>query len=150
MEERSRWDIRSGQAGRGLSSHFFTRLLSESSLADWPLSYADLEPYYDRIEHEIGVSGKAGNLQGRKVEGGNVFVHLLGPARADESGGHSWIAQDPGEGHLSKALASCARDFIQRADSGQVFLAEMACLQGIAARLFDSRILRHPMQSLAS
>ena len=45
----------------------------DSSLADWPLSYADLEPYYDRIEHEIGVSGKAGNLQGRKVEGGNVF-----------------------------------------------------------------------------
>jgi gluconate 2-dehydrogenase alpha chain len=44
-----------------------------SSVIDWPLSYADLEPYYDRAEYEIGVSGKAGNLQGRKVEGGNVF-----------------------------------------------------------------------------
>src|SRR6195256_6016718 len=45
----------------------------DSSLADWPLSYADLEPYYDRAEYELGVSGKAGNLQGKKIEGGNVF-----------------------------------------------------------------------------
>ena len=44
-----------------------------SSLADWPLSYADLEPYYDQAEHELGVSGKAGNLQGQKIDGGNVF-----------------------------------------------------------------------------
>jgi gluconate 2-dehydrogenase alpha chain len=45
----------------------------DSSLADWPLSYADLEPFYDRAEYELGVSGKAGNLQGKKIEGGNVF-----------------------------------------------------------------------------
>jgi gluconate 2-dehydrogenase alpha chain len=45
----------------------------DSSLTDWPLSYADLEPYYDRAEYELGVSGKAGNLQGRKIEGGNIF-----------------------------------------------------------------------------
>src|SRR3954447_26700182 len=46
---------------------------SDSSLADWPLSYADVEPYYDRAEYELGVSGKAGNLQSKKIEGGNVF-----------------------------------------------------------------------------
>jgi gluconate 2-dehydrogenase alpha chain len=45
----------------------------DSSLVDWPLSYADLEPYYDRAEYELGVSGKAGNLQGKKIDGGNVF-----------------------------------------------------------------------------
>src|SRR3954454_7887245 len=45
----------------------------DCSVTDWPLSYADLEPYYDRAEYELGVSGKAGNLQGRKIEGGNVF-----------------------------------------------------------------------------
>jgi gluconate 2-dehydrogenase alpha chain len=45
----------------------------DSSLADWPLSYADLEPFYDRAEYELGVSGKAGNVQGRKIDGGNVF-----------------------------------------------------------------------------
>src|SRR5580698_1011413 len=45
----------------------------DSALADWPMSYADLEPYYDRVEHEIGVSGKAGNIKGQKIDGGNVF-----------------------------------------------------------------------------
>jgi choline dehydrogenase-like flavoprotein len=46
---------------------------ADSSLADWPLGYTDLEPYYDRAEYELGVSGKAGNLLGRKIDGGNVF-----------------------------------------------------------------------------
>ncbi len=32
-----------------------------SSVADWPISYRELEPYYTRVEWEIGVSGKAGN-----------------------------------------------------------------------------------------
>jgi choline dehydrogenase-like flavoprotein len=30
---------------------------SGSTLADWPISYSDLEPYYDKVEYEIGVSG---------------------------------------------------------------------------------------------
>lgn len=46
---------------------------ADSSLTDWPMSYAELEPYYDRTEYELGVSGKAGNLQGKKIDGGNVF-----------------------------------------------------------------------------
>src|SRR5712672_3113197 len=45
----------------------------DCSLTDWPLSYTDLEPYYDRAEYDLGVSGKAGNLQGRKIAGGNIF-----------------------------------------------------------------------------
>ena len=28
-----------------------------STLADWPISYDDLEPYYEKAEYEIGVSG---------------------------------------------------------------------------------------------
>jgi gluconate 2-dehydrogenase alpha chain len=43
------------------------------SVIDWPVSYHDLEPYYERAEYELGVSGKAGNLQGKKIAGGNVF-----------------------------------------------------------------------------
>ncbi len=31
-----------------------------SALADWPISYADLEPYYSRAEWEIGVCGDVG------------------------------------------------------------------------------------------
>jgi gluconate 2-dehydrogenase alpha chain len=64
----------------------------DSSLADWPLAYADLEPFYERAEYEIGVSGKAGNLLGRKVAGGNVFEaprardYPLPPLAADQAG----------------------------------------------------------------
>jgi gluconate 2-dehydrogenase alpha chain len=64
----------------------------DSSLADWPLSYADLEPHYDRAEYELGVSGKAGNVQGNKLDGGNVFEaprrreYPLPPLRDDQSG----------------------------------------------------------------
>ncbi|HEV8123569.1 MAG TPA: GMC family oxidoreductase [Gemmatimonadales bacterium] len=32
-----------------------------ADLDDWPISYADLEPYYTRVEWEIGVSGLAGS-----------------------------------------------------------------------------------------
>ena len=65
---------------------------ADSSLADWPLSYADLEPFYDRAEYELGVSGKAGNLQGRKIDGGNVFEaprrreYPLPPLLVDQAG----------------------------------------------------------------
>ena len=31
-----------------------------ATLADWPISYKDLEPYYDRVEWAFGVSGQAG------------------------------------------------------------------------------------------
>jgi gluconate 2-dehydrogenase alpha chain len=65
---------------------------ADSSLADWPLTYADLEPFYDRAEYDLGVSGKAGNIQARKVEGGNPFEaprnreYPLPPLLADQSG----------------------------------------------------------------
>jgi choline dehydrogenase-like flavoprotein len=32
-----------------------------STIADWPIKYADLEPYYTKVEWEVGVSGLAGN-----------------------------------------------------------------------------------------
>ncbi len=31
-----------------------------ASLADWPITYSDLEPYYTKVEWEVGVSGLAG------------------------------------------------------------------------------------------
>ena len=31
-----------------------------AAMADWPIRYADLEPYYTKVEWEIGVSGLAG------------------------------------------------------------------------------------------
>ena len=44
-----------------------------STLADWPLTYDELEPYYDQVEYLIGVSGQAGNVNGEIVQGGNPF-----------------------------------------------------------------------------
>lgn len=44
-----------------------------NTLVDWPISYSDLEPYYDRVEWELGVSGAAGNIRGEIQEGGNPF-----------------------------------------------------------------------------
>jgi gluconate 2-dehydrogenase alpha chain len=44
-----------------------------STLDDWPLTYEELEPFYDRVEYEIGVSGKAGNIQGTLDPRGNVY-----------------------------------------------------------------------------
>lgn len=52
----------------------------ESTLEDWPVSYDDLEPYYDIVEHEVGVSGKAGNILGKLDPAGNVFE---GPRRRE-------------------------------------------------------------------
>jgi gluconate 2-dehydrogenase alpha chain len=44
-----------------------------STIVDWPISYDDLEPYYDRVEYVMGVSGKAGNIKGALQDGGNPF-----------------------------------------------------------------------------
>ena len=43
------------------------------TIQDWPVSYDDIEPHYDRFEKLCGVSGQAGNLHGKMVAGGNPF-----------------------------------------------------------------------------
>jgi len=43
-----------------------------STLADWPLGYEDLEPYYDMVEHAIGVAGASSFGNGDET-GGNPF-----------------------------------------------------------------------------
>ena len=42
-------------------------------LQDWGVTYAELEPYYDRFEYLCGTSGQAGNIQGQIQPGGNKF-----------------------------------------------------------------------------
>ncbi|HEV2033420.1 MAG TPA: GMC family oxidoreductase [Candidatus Dormibacteraeota bacterium] len=48
-------------------------LPKDTTIEDWPIRYSDLEPHYDRVEWEQGVSGKAGNLSGEIQSGGNPF-----------------------------------------------------------------------------
>jgi gluconate 2-dehydrogenase alpha chain len=63
FRQRSEWVERYGE----------DRFPEGSHIVDWPVSYDDLEPYYDRVEYETGVSGKAGNLDGELQDGGNPF-----------------------------------------------------------------------------
>jgi gluconate 2-dehydrogenase alpha chain len=46
---------------------------ADMTIQDWGISYAELEPYYDKFEYVAGISGKAGNLKGKVVPGGNPF-----------------------------------------------------------------------------
>src|SRR5215469_13912368 len=45
----------------------------DMTITDWPVSYAEIEPYYDRFDKLCGASGQAGNLRGNIVAGGNPF-----------------------------------------------------------------------------
>jgi gluconate 2-dehydrogenase alpha chain len=49
------------------------RVPEDCAVRDWPISYDDLEPDYERAERLMGISGKAGNLRGKAIEGGNIF-----------------------------------------------------------------------------
>jgi gluconate 2-dehydrogenase alpha chain len=44
-----------------------------NQIQDWPVSYEELEPYYDKFERVAGISGKAGNIKGEIQPGGNRF-----------------------------------------------------------------------------
>jgi gluconate 2-dehydrogenase alpha chain len=49
------------------------RIPAGSTVEDWPFGLDELEPYYDKVEHALGVSGQAGNIQGKLDERGNIF-----------------------------------------------------------------------------
>ena len=50
-----------------------SRIPAGSTVEDWPLDYDELEPFYDIVEREVGVSGQAGNVQGMIDPRGNLF-----------------------------------------------------------------------------
>ncbi|MCU1261195.1 MAG: glucose-methanol-choline oxidoreductase [Bryobacterales bacterium] len=58
---------------RTVEKYGANRLPEGHSIQDWGISYSELEPYYTRAEKMMGISGKAGNLHGKPVQGGNVF-----------------------------------------------------------------------------
>lgn len=65
-----------------------SRIPAGSTVEDWPFGLAELEPYYDRIEYEIGVSGQAGNVagvtdaRGNRFEGSRARGYPMPPLRA--------------------------------------------------------------------
>ena len=50
-----------------------SRLPAGTTVEDWPFGLEELEPYYDKVEVEIGVSGQAGNIKGAIDRRGNIF-----------------------------------------------------------------------------
>jgi gluconate 2-dehydrogenase alpha chain len=50
-----------------------SRIPKGSTVEDWPFGLDELEPYYDKVEFEIGVSGQAGNIKGKIDPRGNTF-----------------------------------------------------------------------------
>jgi gluconate 2-dehydrogenase alpha chain len=53
--------------------HGAAKLPEDLAVQDWPVTYDELEPLYWKSEQLMGISGKAGNLRGKKIDGGNVF-----------------------------------------------------------------------------
>ena len=53
--------------------HGAAKLPADLAVQDWGVTYDELEPYYWKSEQLMGISGKAGNLRGTKIDGGNVF-----------------------------------------------------------------------------
>ena len=43
------------------------------TIQDYGVTYEELEPHYDKFEYLCGISGKAGNIEGRIQDGGNPF-----------------------------------------------------------------------------
>jgi gluconate 2-dehydrogenase alpha chain len=50
-----------------------SKLPTGTTVEDWPFGLDELEPYYDKVEVEIGVSGQAGNVNGKIDPRGNIF-----------------------------------------------------------------------------
>ncbi|MFP4343653.1 MAG: GMC family oxidoreductase [Anaerolineales bacterium] len=49
------------------------KLPQGARVQDWGLTYEELEPYFDAVDYDIGVTGQAGNLRGEIQPGGNPF-----------------------------------------------------------------------------
>jgi len=67
----SPWDFR--VVSETTKRYSASRIPKGSTVEDWPFGLEELEPYYDRVERELGVSGKAGNIKGRIDRAGNIF-----------------------------------------------------------------------------
>lgn len=104
--EESGWDFWNGNVVGGSSnfmSGYFYRLKPEdfrlrsefgpikgANIADWPISYEDMEPYYTRVETEVGVSGK-------------IIPHKFQEPRSTEDFPYPPTAEHPIVNHIDTA-----------------------------------------------
>src|SRR5271166_4450472 len=64
------WDFQTRSA---TIARYGAAILGDCTSQDWGLTYDELEPFYDKFEKTAGIGGKAGNLRGKKIPGGNPF-----------------------------------------------------------------------------
>ncbi|MGH6860844.1 MAG: GMC family oxidoreductase [Phyllobacterium sp.] len=61
------------QIRTNLTGKYGEARISELQVQDWGVTGAEMERYYDQFEYLAGISGKAGNINGKIEEGGNPF-----------------------------------------------------------------------------
>ncbi len=49
------------------------QLQEDMNVQDYGVTYEELEPHYDFFEKVCGLSGQAGNVQGKLIDGGDIF-----------------------------------------------------------------------------
>jgi gluconate 2-dehydrogenase alpha chain len=65
------WDFET--RSRTLARYGKNQIAEDCTSQDWGVTYNELERHFDRFEHLYGISGKAGNLKGKIIPGGNPF-----------------------------------------------------------------------------
>ena len=132
--------VYAAQWQRNLPSDFCVRTL-DGVADDWPLSYADLRPYYERVEHAFGISGLGGDPAFPPGDGPPLPPVPLGHvgrrvAKAhNELGWHWW----PGPNAIATRPHGNLRPCVQRA----------ACLWGCPDSAKGSADRTHWPQAVA-
>ena len=70
---RATWPIFSSCIRKTVERYGAKRLPEDHAMVDWGVTWNEIEPYYTRGDKLLGVSGKAGNIAGKLIEGGNPF-----------------------------------------------------------------------------
>jgi gluconate 2-dehydrogenase alpha chain len=65
------WDFET--KSRTLARYGKDQIAADCTSQDWGVTYDELEPHFDRFEYLYGISGKAGNIKGKIIPGGNPF-----------------------------------------------------------------------------
>ncbi|MEO7123780.1 MAG: GMC oxidoreductase [Lacisediminihabitans sp.] len=81
-----------------------------ASLADWPVDYAEMEPYYTRAEWELGVAGQEGSLTARTPRSAGYPMPPMGTEPARELLGAAADSLGWGWGPIPLAINSVPRD----------------------------------------
>jgi choline dehydrogenase-like flavoprotein len=103
-----------GMAWRFMPEDFAMRSIygnpEGASLADWPVGYDEMEPYYTRAEWELGVAGIEGGLTSRTPRSAGYPMPPMGTEPARELLGAAADALGWGWGPIPLALNSVPHD----------------------------------------